>query len=306
MTKEWQQKLPDFVRRLEEALYRSAATKARGAAPPVASSAHWVACCALACLGAARAGVRARSCGECTDCEKPGPQEEYKKVETLEHRLQAVARRMVARPASAGGGGGGDGAAAFGLASGVQGLAPLGTPGAAGAHGGLGGSAAAGGLFMKHENGYLDGVAAGAPGGGGGLGFPAGEGPGQLHLHLGAGAGQLAGLGGAAGGLKLEGDALASPAAGALGGVGALGAPMGPSGQLAGPGVVLRGAPAAGYAGLVRASGPQPRVRAGCGPPRPSRGPSRRFSLAGFALAGARCGGARSRLPRALRSSDTG
>ena len=30
MTKEWQQKLPDFVRRLEEALYRSAATKARG------------------------------------------------------------------------------------------------------------------------------------------------------------------------------------------------------------------------------------------------------------------------------------
>ena len=32
MTKEWQQKLPDFVRRLEEALYRSAATKARGGA----------------------------------------------------------------------------------------------------------------------------------------------------------------------------------------------------------------------------------------------------------------------------------
>jgi hypothetical protein len=277
VTKEWQQKLPDFVRRLEEALYRSATTKARGAAVPAASCAHWVACCALACLGDARAALRARSCGECTDCEKPGPQEEYMQVETLEQRLQAVARRMVARPSSAGGGGDGGGAAAFGLASGVQGLAPLGTPGAAGAHGGLGGSGAAGGLFLKAENGYLDTVAGGAAGGGGGLGFPAGEGPGQLHLHLGAGAGQLAGLGGAAGGLKLEGDALASPAAGALGGVGGLGAAMGPSGQLAGPGVVLRGAPAGGYAGLVRASDPQRRVWRASGPPRRSRARSRRL-----------------------------
>lgn len=29
VTREWQQKLPDFVRRLEEALYRGAATKVR-------------------------------------------------------------------------------------------------------------------------------------------------------------------------------------------------------------------------------------------------------------------------------------
>mmetsp|Transcript_5018 Transcript_5018/g.18226 ORF Transcript_5018/g.18226 Transcript_5018/m.18226 type:complete len:1377 (+) Transcript_5018:27-4157(+) len=52
VTKEWQQKLPDFVRRLEEELYRNARSK-----------------------------------------------EEYTEVSTLEHRLQAVARRMVARPA---------------------------------------------------------------------------------------------------------------------------------------------------------------------------------------------------------------
>jgi hypothetical protein len=54
VTKEWQQKLPDFVRRLEEALYRSAATKARGAAPRAASASQWAARCALAGRGSAR------------------------------------------------------------------------------------------------------------------------------------------------------------------------------------------------------------------------------------------------------------
>ena len=209
---------------------------------------------------------------------------------------------MVARPPPAGGEGAGAAAAGFGLAPGVQGLAPLGTPGAAGAPGGVGGAGTPGGLFVKHENGYLDGGAGGAPGGAAGLGFQAGEGPG-LHLHLPAGAGPLAGMGGAAGGLPLEGDALASPAAGALGGAGGLGAGMGPSGQLAGAGVVLRGAPAAGYAGLVRASGSQARGRRVARPPRGPRGPSRRFFQTSQALAGARCGGARSRPPPSLRAS---
>ena len=208
---------------------------------------------------------------------------------------------MVARPPPGGGEGAGAAAAGFGLAPGVQGLAPLGTPGAAGAPGGVGGAGTPGGLFVKHENGYLDGGAGGAPGGAAGLSFQAGEGPGALHLHLSAGAGQLAGMGGAAGGLKLEGDPLASPAAGALGGAGGLGAGMGPSGQLAGAGVVLRGAPAAGYAGLVRASAPQPRGRRVARPSRLRRGPSRRFFQSWQALAAARCGGVRSRPPRPLR-----
>lgn len=55
VTKEWQQKLPDFVRRLEEALYRSAFSKARGAAAAAAPAPHWAPACALARLGGRRA-----------------------------------------------------------------------------------------------------------------------------------------------------------------------------------------------------------------------------------------------------------
>eukprot|EP00793_Prasinoderma_coloniale_P000996 PRCOL_00007086-RA len=65
VSKEWQVKLPDFVRRLEEALYRTARSK-----------------------------------------------DEYQDANTLEGRLQAVARRMVARNPQAAAGGGQQGVAA--------------------------------------------------------------------------------------------------------------------------------------------------------------------------------------------------
>ena len=98
-----QQKLPDFVRRLEESLYRTASSKVGRAALRAAS----------ACL---KDASRAR----------PRPsQAEYEDTSTLEMRLQQVARKMVATPNRGGGG-----SEASGAGGGSQGGGPTGWAGA--------------------------------------------------------------------------------------------------------------------------------------------------------------------------------
>jgi hypothetical protein len=302
VTKEWQQKLPDFVRRLEEALYRSAASKARSArraAPPprlrVASALRVRALCAgAAAAGRERHGpVRGQALwlgteknGEPVVCSRGDAraQEEYCNVDTLETRLQAVARRMVARPPATAGDSAASGGGAHGLAPGVQGLPSMAPqPGApAGAHGlpGVGGAAA--GLYVKPENGgFLDAHVGGLGGAPGGLAFPGadtGQGLHGLHHHMGGGGMQLGGLGGMGHGMKLEGDGLGSPTGGALGGAPGFGAGLG--NVLPNGGVVLRGAPAGGYGGLVRALPHTPRNPRAAPPPRRCGAPSRRFSEA--------------------------
>jgi hypothetical protein len=301
VTKEWQQKLPDFVRRLEEALYRSAASKVRRRARASArrrrgASAlrvrhallHAAAASARRCVRCGQRALLLRSALKMVNLSllrsrRRGAQEEYCNVDTLETRLQAVARRMVARPPAAAGDSAASGGGAHGLAPGVQGLPSMAPqPGApAGAHGlpGVGGAAA--GLYVTPENGgFLDAHGGGLGGAPGGLGFPgadAGQGLHGLH-HLGGGGMQLGGLGSLGHGLKLDGDGLGSPTGGALGGAPGFGAGMG--NVLPNGGVVLRGAPAGGYGGLVRALAHTPRDPRAAQPRRRRGAPSRRLSQA--------------------------
>jgi len=190
VTREWQQKLPDFVRRLEETLYRNAVTKARApgrlgdssARSPRGTAAR-VAVCVVVWL---------QMLFKCLASDAMATQEEYSNLETLEQRLQHVAKRMV------GPGGRQQGevnsgpfSALLAVPAGTGPLSPVDPEGAGDHHGGsrdlLGG--------VKAEHRAPSGAVPGAPSAGHHL-----PGAGLFHGAHAAGTAGIAGY-------KLEGDA---------------------------------------------------------------------------------------------------